>query len=162
MANSWPTNPVNTVTINHITGFADVTGGFMFTGNNKSNQEMYGFVFTNNIVTTGVHPLWDADGGDSSCAISDVPVTILNNCFSTFTFNYNALLGTSPEFGSSTWPKRNFFGPSPNSADFVAYDGGIGGNYELQPNSPYKNAGSDGKDLGADIVGLTAVLAGVE
>jgi hypothetical protein len=162
LANGWPTNPINTVTLNHITGFADVTGGFMFTGNNKPNQEMYGFVFTNNIITTGIHPMWDAEGGDASCAISDVPVTILNSCFKTFTFNYNAFLGTTPEFGSSTWPAGNMFGPTPSNAEFTSFENGNGGNYELPPNSPYKNAGSDGKDLGADIVGLNEALAGVE
>jgi hypothetical protein len=162
LANGWPTNAVNTVTINHITGFPDINGGFMFTGNNRPNQEMYGFVFTNNIVVTGVHPVWSAEGGDASCAASDVPVTILNKCFKTFTFSYNALLGTSPEFGSSTWPTGNLFGPSPGNAEFTTFNKGNGGNYALPPNSPYKNAGSDGKDLGADIVGLNAALAGVE
>lgn len=162
LANGWPTNPINTVTLNHITGFADVTGGFMFTGNNKPNQEMYGLVFTNNIITTGIHPMWDAEGGDASCAVSDVPVTIVNSCFKTFTFNYNAFLGTTPEFGSSVWPAGNMFGPSPSNAEFTSFNDGNGGNYELPPNSPYKNAGSDGKDLGADIVGLNEALAGVE
>jgi Putative Ig domain len=162
LANGWPTNPVNTVTINHVTGFPDVTGGFMFTGNKNPNQEMYGFVFTNNIVATGPYPIWSAEGGKGSCAASDVPLIILKKCFKTYTFNYNALLGTSASFPPSTWPNGNFFGLSPTTADFVGYDDGIGGNYELQPDSPYKNAGSDGKDLGADIVGLTAALAGVE
>ena len=161
LANGWPTNPVNTITINHITGFPDVTGGFMFTGNNRPNQEMYGFVFTNNIVTTGIHPVWDAEGGDASCAVSDVPVTILNSCFKTFIFNYNALLGTSAEFGSSSWPAGNLFGPSPN-AEFASFNNGNGGNYALPADSPYKNAASDGTDLGADIVGLNEALAGVE
>jgi hypothetical protein len=161
LANGWPTNPVNTVTINHITGFPDVTGGFMFIGNKNPNEEMYGFVFTNNIVTTGIYPLWSAQGGDS-CAASDVPVTVLNNCFRTFTFNYNALLGTTPRFGASTWPTGNMFGPSPTHTEFAEFKNGNGGNYELPANSPYKNAGSDGKDLGADIAGLNAALAGVD
>jgi hypothetical protein len=162
LANGWPKNPVNTVTINHITGFPDVTGGFMFTGNNKPNQEMYGFVFTNNIVIAGPHPLWEAEGGDASCAISDFPLTILNKCFTTYTFNYNAFLGVSSHFPPSTWPAGNLFGAGPETADFVDYNNGNGGNYELLPASPYKNAGNDGKDLGADIVGLTTVLTGVE
>jgi hypothetical protein len=127
LANSWPTNPVNTVTINHITGFPDITGGFMFTGNNKPNQEMYGFVFTNNIITTGPHPLWSAEGGDASCAISDFPLTILKNCFKTYTFNYNALLGVSSHFPPSTWPAGNLFGAGPDTADFVDYNNGNGG-----------------------------------
>jgi putative Ig domain-containing protein len=162
LANSWPTNPLNSVTINHVTGFPDVSGGFMFTGNNKPNQSMYGFVFTNNIITTGAYPMWDAEGGDASCALSDVPVKILNSCFTTFTFNYNALLGTTSSFGSGTWPAGNLFGPSPSDAQFAEFKNGNGGNYQLPANSPYKNAGSDGKDLGADIVGLNAALAGVE
>ncbi|HEY6301528.1 MAG TPA: Ig domain-containing protein [Terriglobales bacterium] len=160
MSNTWPTNPLNNVTINHITGFPDATGGFMFVGNNSANQ-MYGFVFTNNIVITGLHPMWDALRGDS-CAASDVPVTLLNKCFLTYSFNHNALLGASPHFGPSMWPTSNLFGPSPSNAVFIEFDNGNSGNYELQPNSPYKNAGSDGKDLGADIVGLNAALAGVE
>ncbi len=113
LANGWPTNPVNTVTINHITGFSDVKGGFMLTGNNPPNQEMYGLVFTNNIVTTGVHPMWSAEGGDTSCAKSDVPVTVLSNCFKTFTFNYNALLGTTSSFGPGTWPDRQYVRSEP-------------------------------------------------
>jgi hypothetical protein len=54
------------------------------------------------------------------------------------------------------------FPPSPNNVGFVEYNNGNGGNYELQPTSPYKNAGTDGKDLGADIVGLNQLLANVE
>ena len=42
------------------------------------------------------------------------------------------------------------------------YNNGNGGNYELQSSSPYKNKGTDGKDLGADIVGLNAALANVQ
>ena len=49
-----------------------------------------------------------------------------------------------------------------NDAGFVNYNNANGGNYELQPSSPYKNKGTDGKDLGADIVGLNAALANVE
>ncbi len=54
------------------------------------------------------------------------------------------------------------FAPDVNNAGFVEYADGNGGNYELQPGSPYKNTGSDGKDLGADIVGLNAMLANIE
>jgi hypothetical protein len=49
-----------------------------------------------------------------------------------------------------------------DDARFVNFNNGNGGNYELQPNSPYKNKSTDGKDLGADIVGLNAALANVE
>jgi hypothetical protein len=49
-----------------------------------------------------------------------------------------------------------------NDVGFTNYNNGDGGNYELLPNSPYKNKGTDGMDLGADIVGLNAALANVE
>ena len=45
---------------------------------------------------------------------------------------------------------------------FVQYKQGGGGDYRLQPGSPFKNAGTDGRDLGADIVGLQAAVAGVK
>jgi hypothetical protein len=54
------------------------------------------------------------------------------------------------------------FAPTIDNVGFVDYNNGDGGNYELQPNSPYKNKGTDGMDLGADIVGLNAALANVE
>jgi hypothetical protein len=35
------------------------------------------------------------------------------------------------------------------------------GNYILAPSSPFKNAGTDGKDIGADIAGLNAATISV-
>jgi hypothetical protein len=35
------------------------------------------------------------------------------------------------------------------------------GNYALGPGSPYKNAGTDGKDIGADVAGLNAAASAV-
>jgi hypothetical protein len=45
---------------------------------------------------------------------------------------------------------------------FTYYNNADDGNYELMPSSPYKNLGMDGKDIGADIVGLNQALANVE
>ncbi|MGD0215769.1 MAG: hypothetical protein ABSB87_21315 [Terriglobales bacterium] len=163
VVNSWPENPLNTVTINHITGFPDPQGGMMIVGNEIANPSMYGFVFTNSIVTTGRYPIWNAlSKSHTSCAISDVPVTSLNVCFSTYTFGNNALVAAPSHFPQSSWPTGNFFTADPNDVGFVQYNGGNGGNYELEPGSPYKNMGTDGKDLGADIVGLNQALTGVE
>jgi hypothetical protein len=49
-----------------------------------------------------------------------------------------------------------------SDVEFMNCNNGDGGNYELQSTSPYKYMGTDGKDLGADIVGLNAALANVE
>ena len=162
VANAWPHNPLNTVTINHITGFPDPQGSLYFMGNLESNPSMYGFVFTNSIVTTGRYPIWNVGGGNSNCAYYDVPVTTITTCFTTYTFNYNALVASPQQFGPSKWPKGNFFASSPNDVGFTQYDNGNGGNYQLLPTSPYVNAGSDGQNLGADIVALNAALDGVE
>jgi hypothetical protein len=162
IANGWPQNPVNTITINHITGIPDSEGGIIIAGNKSANPPMYGFVFTNNIVITGKYPVWNEGGGETSCAFSDVPLTSINTCFTTYTFNNNALVAAPSHYKPSMWPQISMFMESPDNVDFVQYNNGNGGNYELLPSSPYKGKGTDGKDLGADIVGLNEMLANVE
>jgi hypothetical protein len=160
--NGWPANPLNTVTINHITGFTDPDGHLMIMGNQTTNPTMHGFVFTNNLVTTGRYPVWNAGGGRTSCAYSDTPVNSIATCFATYSFSNNALLSNPPQFPPSSWPTGNLFAPDTKNAGFTQYNNGIGGDYELLANSPYKNLGTDGRDLGADIIGLEAALAGVD
>jgi len=162
VVNSWPTNPLNTVTINHVTAFPDPMSHLMVVGNLAPNQSMYGFVFTNNLVLTGRYPIWDAVGKPTSCAHEDIPLTTITKCFTTVTFSNNGLIGTPAAFPASRWPTENMFSASVDDVGFVNYNNGNGGNYELEPSSPYKNLGTDGKDLGADIVGLNVALADVE
>jgi Putative Ig domain len=162
ITNGWPKNPLNTITINHVTAFPDPTAHLMVTGNVAPNQSMYGFVFTNNLVLAARYPVWNAGGGPQSCAYEDVPVTSITKCFTTVTFGNNGLIGTPTQFPPSVWPAGNMFPATPQDVGFVNYNNGDGGNYELLPTSPYKNLGTDGKDLGADIVGLNAALANVE
>lgn len=163
IVNGWPTNPLNTITINHVTGLPDPNGHMMIMGNvHYTTASMYGFVFTNNLMVTGQYPVWNTGGGTASCGYFDVPVTSITKCFTTFTFGNNALVATPPAFPPSKWPATNMFPQTVDDAGFVNFNNGNGGNYELQPNSLYKNKGTDGKDLGADIVGLNAALANVE
>jgi hypothetical protein len=161
LINSWPVNPLNTVTINHVTGFPDSSSHLMSLGNTQT-VSMYGLVFTNNLVTTGQAPVWNTGGGPASCAYKDVPVVSIANCFTTYTFSNNALIAAPAAYPSSKWPTNNMFPQTIPDVGFVNYNNGDGGNYELQPNSPYKNMGTDGKDLGADVAGLNAALANVE
>jgi len=160
--NVWQTNPLNTITINHVTGFPDAYSHVLELGNiNFTTAPMYGFVFTNNMVMTGRYPVWNT-GGTTSCAFYDVPITSINRCFTTYTFANNALVATPSAFPPSVWPTGNLFPQTTNDAGFVDYNNGNGGNYTLQSSSVYKGMGTDGKDLGADIVGLNAALANVE
>ena len=160
--NGWPANPLNTVSINHITGFPDPDGHLFIMGNKAENPSMHSFTFTNNLVTTARYPVWNAGGGKTSCAISDTPVNVVATCFTTYSFANNALLNYPQQFPPSSWPTGNLFAPDMKNVGLTQYNNGINGNYELQHNSPYKNAGTDGRDLGADIDGLNAALAGVQ
>jgi len=162
VANSWPSNPVNTIAIDHITGFPDADSGVLSLGNSNSNPEMYGFALTNSIFTTGRYPVWNVGFDTASCAYRDVPLMSMNNCFSSYSFNNNALIATPAHFPPSSWPDGNFFASGLSDVGFVDGDGGSGADYALQPGSPYKSQGTDGKDLGADIGGLDEALAGVE
>jgi hypothetical protein len=159
--NTWHQNALNTITINHVTGFPDPASHLMELGDLYASAPMYGFVFTNNLVLTGQYPVWNT-GGASNCAFKDVPITSINNCFTTYTFSNNGLITTPPAFPPSTWPANNMFPQTVDDVAFTNYNNGNGGNYELLSSSPYKNMGTDGKDLGADIVGLNQALANVE
>jgi hypothetical protein len=162
IANAWPSNPLNTLTINHVTAFPYSQSHMMITGNKTSNAQMYGLVFRNNLIVTADYPVWNAGWGSSSCAYSDVPAKTIPKCFATYSFINNGLIAPPPAFPSSTWPANNMFPKSIDYVQFTNYNNGNGGNYQLLSGSPYNNAGTDGKDLGADIPGLTQALANVE
>ncbi len=161
LSNSWPKNALNTITINHITAFPDSASSLMFVGNAKKTTAMYGLVFTNNLLITTNHPIWNLDGR-TSCAADDRPATSIEKCFTSSIFTHNGLIAAPPKFPPSTWPANNMFPTTVPKVQFANFNNGNGGNYQLLSTSPYKNAGTDGKDLGADIVGLNAALANVE
>jgi hypothetical protein len=161
MMNAWPKNPLNTITINHVTAFPDPGSHMLVVGNLSKNASMYALVFTNNLVVTGQYPVWNAEGA-TSCAVEDVPITSIAKCFTSYTFGNNGLVAPPPAFPPSRWPSNNMFPQTINDVGFTNYNNGNGGNYELLSSSPYKNKGTDGKDLGADIVGLNEALANVE
>jgi len=161
IVNGWTKNPLNSVTINHVTAFPDPNKHMIIMGNKVKTAPMYDMVFTNNLVLTGEYPIWNS-GGSDNCAVKDVPITTITNCFTSSTFGNNGLVATPQAFPPSTWPADNMFPQTVNYVQFVNYNNGNGGNYELQASSPYKNKGMDGKDLGADIAGLNEALTGVE
>ena len=146
------------VTINHVTAFPS---SMMFNIGATTSQ-MKNFVFTNSIVNVGTYPVWSTGGGATNCAYHDKPLTTFNACFSAYSFASNAVIGTPSAYPPSLWPSGNFFPASASAVQFVNYNGGNGGNYQLQPSSPYKGKGTDGKDLGADVAAIDSAIAGVE
>ncbi|MBV9623766.1 MAG: putative Ig domain-containing protein [Acidobacteria bacterium] len=159
--NAWPATPLNNVVINHVTAFPDPMSKIISLGNDSTNQTMYGFTFTNNMIGTARFPIWSS-GGQLNCAISSVPLTALNACFPQgYTFSNNALIAVNGNYPPSTWPGNNLFPSSAGAVQFANFNNGIGGDYTLLSSSPYKNAGTDGKDLGADISAIQSAIAGV-
>jgi hypothetical protein len=105
--------------------------------------------------------VWNTGGGSLSCAYYNVPLRSLSTCFRSYVFSFNALIGVPSAFPATTWPLGNSFPATPTSVGFVNYNNGNGGDYHLLSSSPYKNKGSDGKDLGADVSAIQAATAGV-
>jgi hypothetical protein len=95
----------------------------------------------------------------ADCAVHDSPLTTFDACFSSYTFAANAIIASPPNY---KWPSGNFFPASAAAVQFVNYNGGNGGDYHLQASSPYKGAGTDGEDLGADVDAVDLAIAGVE
>src|SRR5438552_1701343 len=131
------------------TGFIDVT----FDHNTVVNSSFYnmyifgggsanfqGLVFTNNITTSG--------GG-----LNGNTLNTLNASYPGYLFTKNAMVGGT----DNPYPTGNFFPSSYNPG--VGFANYAGADYHLAASSPYKNAGTDGRDLGADIDAVLAATA---
>ena len=89
----------------------------------------------------------------------------------TWSFTNNAIIASKSPAPASPYPSTGncgtlssclqFFASDWGTVGFVDYNQGNLGDYHLLSSSPYKNAGTDGRDLGADIDGLMNATAGV-
>ncbi len=104
-----------------------------------------GFVFTNNITLNNLY-------GVSASGILGNALGALNTYFPGYVFARNVLPSGNP----SSYPAGNFFPATLDRVGFVNY---AGGDYHLAASSPYKKAGTDGKDIGADIDALSTAIA---
>jgi hypothetical protein len=153
------------VWLDHITAFPPRV--LFGVGGNAGEPKIANFVFRNSIVSAGERQLTTTGGGPSNCASKQPqPSDILNSCFQDINFTHNVVVGAR-----GLWPKENFLPGSLSDAGFVNFNNGSEGDYHLcraekQPSpckkpSPYLHAGSDGKDLGADIDAVEAATSGV-
>jgi Right handed beta helix region len=92
------------------------------------------FVFTNNLSTRTRYGFFGSGVGEGTPA--------LNKYFTNWTFSKNVLI----DGPAAQYPAGNFFPTGVAAVRFLNY---AGGNYALAADSPYKNAGTDGTDIGA-------------
>lgn len=126
---------VDDLTIDHNTAFLDtsVSTKFMESSRNSSEQGAR-FTFTNNIGATGSYGF----KGDGTSGLST-----LTTYFNSYAVTNNAIVGGS----AADYPSGNFYPTNIAALQMVNY---LGANFRLASGSPYKNAGTDGLDLGAN------------
>ena len=119
-----------------------------------SSAKMPNFEFSNSIVTTGDSGISTVGGPAATCAIShSVPTTVLENCFSNYSFTGNVLVAVPSKFPDSSWPSGNSTKVDGNSVGFVNFNNGNGGDYHLKSGT---TLAPDGKAMGADIDAIAA------
>src|SRR5207302_9865785 len=104
-----------------------------------------GFVFTNTITPNNHYGV----SGDGTMAN---PMGTLTTYFPGAVVAGNVLPGGA----AASYPPNNFFPATPADVGFANL---AGGDYHLAAGSPYKHAGTDGKDIGANIDALGTATA---
>jgi hypothetical protein len=155
------------ISIAHVTGFAPMA--LFMIGVDADREKIINFNFTNNLVGAGENDFFSTGGGPKNCAFQprrQGPAGVLKNCFASFTFSHNAVAGSE-----GGWPGGNFTPGNPSAVQMKDFKDGKGGDYRLcsakdggncKKESPFRKAGSDGKDLGADIDAIQARTEVVE
>ncbi len=130
------------VTVRHNTAIITVAGGVAsFSENNPKADQ---FDFRDNVISRGSLGFLGTGTGEG--------ISTLTAFFTNFIFTKNAIIG-----GENTYPAGNFFPVNAAAVGFVNF---AGGNYTLSSGSAFRNAASDGKDLGADIAAVVAAGGG--
>jgi hypothetical protein len=167
---NWP----HDVVIEHNTGFP--TGaGILITGDGPQAQ-IERFVFRNNLVGSadGGIRAFPPGGGRPMCFGPDGATGMMERCFGkSWILTNNVIVQTNdrPKLPGDPYPRTphcgalkscdQFFPKDWKAVGFVDFHNGDGGDYHLSPSSRYRKAGSDGKDIGADIDAILAATKGV-
>ncbi len=145
-------------TIDHNTALFDGGGqaGLYFTTDGLTTK-WSNLIVTNNIMSAGAYPVGaPASGGFGSVALAYATTS--------HTFAKNAQIGPWPTAGGVQPGK--FTGADywslgfPANVAAVQFTNVATGDYRLAPGSPYKNAGTNGKDLGIDFTALSEAIRG--
>jgi hypothetical protein len=99
----------------------------------------HGFVYRNNLSPKGAYGVLGSGSGEGRATLATV--------FPGAVFVKNVVAGAV----ATLYPPDNFF---PASLDKIGFVNAGAGDYRLGPASPYRKAGTDGRDVGADIGAL--------
>lgn len=154
------------VALDHVTAF--VNGPLFYIGNKK--QPIPNFSVTNSVFLAGGRQpdFASTGGGAANCAHGTQQFgaqAVLNACFVNYKFDKNLIIN-----GRGSYPKGNFSVGSAEAAGIRDLRGTVSRDPKLchakgpdcSKVSPGAGAGSDSRDLGADIDAVEAAIAGVE
>jgi hypothetical protein len=156
------TPPMSDVTIDHVTVFPNKAVISVVSLPDKIKN----FSLTNSIFTAGIRQIVGGGGGPENCAKGGDDVgTILGNCFENPNFSHNLIIG-----GSGRWAPGNILVHDAADAGFRRFAEAKGGDYRLcrakEDSCPKASrgakAGSDGKDVGADLDQIQKATDGAE
>ena len=153
------------VSFDHVTAFPP--RALFIMGGVTEQGQMSNFTFTNNLVGVGQYDIVPVGGGPKNCSFQpakQTPGGVLKSCFSNYTFSHNAIVGSK-----GGWPSGNVYPSDQAAAGVVGFKDG---RYRLcrdkdkdsdcrKPSSAAR-AGSDGKDLGADVEAVFAATKDVD
>src|SRR5215217_3880108 len=132
-------NGFHNVTLDHNTSFQTSNTYTLY------GEQSLSYVSTNNLTIENPWGIY-GDGGYMGTAG-------LTKYTPSYVFNKNLMVGAA----ASSNPANNYY---PTLVSQVGFADFAAGNYALSVNSPYRNAGSDGKDVGVDFAQLSAAQAG--
>ncbi|MFZ3265300.1 MAG: hypothetical protein WA172_14945 [Terriglobales bacterium] len=170
LASRAPT--LHDVAFDHVTAF--VTGPIFYVGDRLEGgdhtEKITNFSVTNSIFMPGDRrPAFASiGGGQANCAHNAQRAgaeAVLDACFTHYRFEKNMIIGDK-----GGWPKGTIDVSSPKAAGIRDLEKGVSKDARLchahttgcTQASPGASAGTDGKDIGADVDAIDAAIAGVE
>lgn len=154
--------PLHDVRIEHVTAFVP---HFLISVQN-TGAKMTGFTVANNLFYSGDLQFASAGGGPQNCAFQPVqqtPSGVIKSCFDNSSFTHNMIVE------GANWPSGNITSKNAAAAGLPEKATGID-RYRLcrkkddvcKNVSPGIGAGTDGRDIGADVDAIEKALDGVQ
>jgi len=151
------------LSIDHVTAFPPKT--LFILGAPTEGEHIANFTFTNNLVGVGEQDIFPPGGGEKNCSFQptkQTPTGVLKSCIEGPKVSHNLFMASQ-----GGWPKENLYASNHAAAGVVRSGEGRyrlcrGKQDECKKASPAIQAGSDRRDLGADVEKVFEEIRGVE